>query len=270
MPVTDDFQARLDSEEVHLMYHANNQVRRWLQAQPSDRTRRLTLLTRAVQEQFGSEARHVRRMVVVLQGLQMIGGGDNNTGVMTNGTESWLAEAVDELMLASRETVEIDVEGTWEQELLTLRRWLAHDYLAPDRGETDGDARSSIDARPLKKTDEEMEDDDEVTEEDRTSLMQQRRRPPWRRPHRSRSRGERPTPTSRQAREQEAADLRSNSHRPWRVSSSSSRALTSPARAAARPRLVFEPGTPRWWTRARGQRTLASTRGTASLTCGTR
>ena len=75
MPVTDDYQARLDNEEVHLMYHANNQVRRWLQAQPSERTRRLTLLTRAVQEQLGSEARHLRRMGVVLQGLQMIGTG---------------------------------------------------------------------------------------------------------------------------------------------------------------------------------------------------
>ena len=88
MPVTDDYQARLDNEEVHLMYHANNQVRRWLQAQPSERTRRLTLLTRAVQEQLGSEARHLRRMGVVLQGLQMIGGGDDHQGVMSNGTES--------------------------------------------------------------------------------------------------------------------------------------------------------------------------------------
>ena len=53
--------------------------------------------------------------------------------------------------------------------------------------------------------------------------MQQRRRPPWRRSQRSRSREERPAPTRREAREQEAADLRSNSHRPWRVTSSSSR-----------------------------------------------
>ena len=143
---------------------------------------------------------------------------------MTNGTETWLAEAVDELiMLTSRETTEIDEEGTWEQELLTLRRWLAHDYLAPDRRETDKNARSSVDYRPLEETDEEMEDDDEVMQEDKTSLMQQRRRPPWRKPQRSRSREDRPAPTRREAREQEEADLRRNSHRPWRVTSSSSR-----------------------------------------------
>ena len=112
-PITDQAQEMLDSAEVNLMYNANNIVRRLAVGGPGQRARKVRLLLKAVQSQLGLEARHLRRMGVILQGLQMIGM-PPVPEEETDGEEEWLMSTVDELvLLAASEHEGISHEEQW-------------------------------------------------------------------------------------------------------------------------------------------------------------
>ena len=157
MPVTSAEHSRTDHEETHLMFMAN-------QGPPRVRAQRLRRLLRAVQAQVGSESRHLRRMGVILHGLQMVGEVGNAHAEVTT-EEPWLTEAVDELvMLAGSEMAGISDESRWDSEVLALRRCLAQDRLMPtrDRNDAQDESSSLLSAHPL----EEMEDSEDDLADD--------------------------------------------------------------------------------------------------------
>ena len=112
-----------DLESVHLMFRINNVVRDTLPRDPAERTRRMSLIMRALCNQIGSEARHLRRLCIALQGLQMMGE-ERCTGRERSEDDAWLAPLLDEMhLMAASEVTGISVEREWTWELMTLRRW---------------------------------------------------------------------------------------------------------------------------------------------------
>ena len=194
-------------EAVHLMFRVNNAVRANLPDTREERSRRVGLTMRALANQIGSEARHLRRLCISLQGLQMLGEDHCRARERCNDDE-WLAPLLDELhMLAGAETTGIAVEQEWTREILALRRWLAEDHLDPRRPEVDPDARSSDEPSP---TANQQEEDGEES-----ALMQGGRRRPWWQKPRSRTRS--PSKPTRRERSDRAREVeRNNEHRPWR------------------------------------------------------
>ena len=97
MPLPTPDQVRVENE-VQLMIYANQIARHAIQGPPGVRSRRLRRLLRALEAHIGSESRHLRRMGVILHGLQMVGA-TGNEGAEVVVEEPWIANAVDELVL---------------------------------------------------------------------------------------------------------------------------------------------------------------------------
>ena len=129
------------------------------------------------------------------------------------------------VLMAGSESRGISEEGSWTEEILKLRRWLAEDRLEP------GTSWSSSDRRPQRPH---PEMDDEM------GLMQRGsggRRPPWERSRsRDRSRQNKHEEMRRRRKRAERHDTRTNAHRPWRTTSTMS---TDPTRC--RPPAVSHP-----------------------------
>ena len=216
-----------DIEEVHLMFRVNNAVREVLPREGSERCRRLSLIMRAVSNQIGSDARHLRRLCMGLHGLQMFGN-DRCSALEVEGNDTWLAPLLDELhLMASSETLGISVEGEWTQELMTLRRWLAEDHLDPTRPDMDPDAKSSHEASAAE------EHSAVEAEGDDMHLMQRGRRPWW---QRQRSRSRSPRRRTRRERNERMREVeRTNEHRPWRTGEAQPEGQRTSSFMSARP-----------------------------------
>ena len=206
-PTTDEERASIDLEEVHPMYRTNNLIRDRLNSDARMRENQLGLLHDALKQQIGTSARHLRRLGVCLHGVQMIG--IRKRRDLEEGFEAWLAELMDEIhMVAATEVTGVSIEGTWDRELLGLRRWLAEDMLCPREDEPDDEREGENSPTPTE------EEEDEVA-------MIQKGRPPWKR---NGSRATRTTPRWRRResaareRSREQRDRENNAHRPWRTS----------------------------------------------------
>ena len=213
----DDERNRAELEDVGLMFRTNQLVRSSLPTDPLARSCHIRLLIEAVRELMGTEARHLRRLGVCLHGLQMLG----QQGPITDQVgqvDEWLPELVDSIHLLAGADDTTEGSCTWDESIVSLRRWLAEDRLSTLDFVHDPAARSS-DSHSTATTEAAPE------EQDMSALMQ-RGTPPWHSrgdsssgPRRRRE-NDRERSRSRRARmAQERSDQRSNSHRPWRSSS---------------------------------------------------
>ena len=204
------------------MFQANNLVRSRLVGDQQQRARRAQLVRQAVQSQIGMESRHLRRLGIMMQGLQMAGYDAATVDGEVGGVE-WLNEVVDELILMAGAEVPpgVSQEGGWDLELRTLRRWLAEDRLVPER---EIDDMQDPEARPSESDEarnEETADQDVETQEDDSCLMQRGKGLPWSRGRgeRSRSGSRRDEGARRRRQRRERRDRDTNAQRPWRTSS---------------------------------------------------
>ena len=116
-PVEESKRTATELEEVHLMFRANNLIR--------ERMWQIRVLLRAVRQQMGLAARHLRRLGICLHGIQMIGCEKHQSHADMEEDADWIAELLDLIhMMAGTETAGICTEGPWGKEILPLRRWL--------------------------------------------------------------------------------------------------------------------------------------------------
>ena len=221
-PTSDEDRASIDLEEVHLMYRTNNLIRDRLDPDTRTRENQIGMLHDALKQQIGTSARHLRRLGICLHGVQMIG--IRKRKDVEEGLDAWLAELMDEIhMIAATEVTGVSIEDTWDRELLGLRRWLAEDMLCPKEEVSDEDQENAESPTPT-----EEEEQEEVT-------MVQKGLPPWKRDG---PRATRSTPRRRRRgraareRSREQRDRESNSHRPWRTSTTRATPRTEPSSPA--------------------------------------
>ena len=242
VPLDGGERARRDFEEVQLQFLVNEQVRAALRGQ-SERGARVEQLQQALRAQIGSEARHLRRLCIALQGLLLMGEYEPEEAPAS--VDDWVSGMVDDLvLLANQEHGAASEEVHWLTELRRLRRWLADDRFLdedPDARpstafttgvsipvnaseEIEGDNKPEThDGSPIDGADGKAEDLPEGPVEQRTHAqagegeamsLVQKSRPPWGgRRARSRSRNAR----DRDQRTAEREAERSNAHRPWRT-----------------------------------------------------
>ena len=214
---------RQDFEEVQLQYLTNQQVRTGLQSRAHLRRTRLKLLIRAMRNQLGAEARHLRRMCIALQGLLLIG--ETGTAEAAEGpdyedeNDRWVAEMVDSLvLLAAQDHGSSSTEVAWHTEIMRLRRWLGLDRFMEESDDEVPEDQANATDHQGKKAVEVPDDTQESGQpskegEDVSSLVQGKRL--WKRTG-SRSRS-RERDTGRRDEHRQARDnATSNAHRPWR------------------------------------------------------
>ena len=130
-------QEHRNGEEVRLQYQVNGRVRKNLPAGPRDRDCVLRVLVQAMRRRIGSEARHLRRMCMELQGLLLIrldsDLDDEDTPEPNMEEQQWVNDMVDDLQLMAAQEGDADSgEARWYVELRRLRRWLADDRFVDD------------------------------------------------------------------------------------------------------------------------------------------
>ena len=235
---------RRDFEEVQLQLRVNDMVRRCVsEVQGASRGPILAALRQALRFHVGSEARHLRRMCMALQGLIFLGEDTFPSDANRPEEEELIHQMLDNLVLmATEEMGPASAEQAWLLELNRLRRWLAEDRLVDEEllhpPEEDQEAESSDAAMQGDLVREQATEHANRSHEgeavvegletqqdpDVSSLVQGRGKAGTgglrrgREGGRGRSRSherERP-PSSRAAREQSQRDARTNAHRPWR------------------------------------------------------